>query len=258
MSADGDEGVRADGSGGGGSEASAPAAHDHAHTSRPPSDSEDVPADGRSLRRVRNRAKVVDAYLDMVASGHRGPSIEELANYSGVSLRSIYRYFGSTTELLEAAVDRGYEIVSPMLAIPGLGEGPLDERIERLVDNRIELHRRVSEFTEAARATHSAEPPVIELYATIRSLIGRQISAHFAPELAGLDHDDRKAKVTSIYFAFMHDSMSMLFSVFRDDPDRVRALLVDHVQRHLAPPPEAWSSDDPGDPGDLDDPDDGG
>ncbi len=212
--------------------------HDAAHgisaatRSRP---TDDPPTDGRSLRRLRNRAKVVDACLEMVASGHRGPSIDELAKYSGVSFRSIYRYFGTTTELIEAAIERGYEMLSPMLTIQDLGEGPLDDRIERFVDNRMALHAKSAQYTEAARS-HTHEPAVTQLFGQVRALLGRQIGLHFGPELAGLDHEDRKARVAGIYVAFMHDSMAMLSSMYRDDPERIRSILVDHVRRHLTPP----------------------
>ena len=126
-------------------------------------------------------------------------------------------------------------MLSPMLAIKDLGEGSLDDRIERLVDNRIALHSKSAQYTEAARS-HTDEPAVVQLYGQVRALLGRQISLHFAPEFAGLDHDDRKARVAGVYVAFMHDSMSMLSSMYRDDPDRIRTILIDHVRRHLTPP----------------------
>ncbi|MEL6889953.1 MAG: TetR/AcrR family transcriptional regulator [Actinomycetota bacterium] len=193
--------------------------------------------DGRSLRRLRNREKVIDSYLELVAAGNRSPSIDDLAKYSGISFRSIYRYFESPTELVAAAAERGYQMFSRDLVVRDEGMGSLQERVERLVEQRIALYRRSAPFVAAARSTHSDDESVNALFEKLRSALGRQVSRHFDPELASLDHDQRRAKVAGIYFAFLYDGMRMLHDLYPNDDEQIKAVLVDHVLRHLGPAP---------------------
>ncbi len=68
-------------------------------------DAEPVESDGRRLRRERNIAAVVDAVLEMFAEETFVPTIERAAERSGLSLRSVYRYFPDPESLTQAAID---------------------------------------------------------------------------------------------------------------------------------------------------------
>ena len=65
------------------------------------------PVDGRVARRQRNIDTVLDVVLEMFAEEAMFPTIEQAATRSGLSLRSLYRYFADPAELLEAAIERG-------------------------------------------------------------------------------------------------------------------------------------------------------
>jgi AcrR family transcriptional regulator len=190
-------------------------------------------ADGRHARKERNRSAVIDAYIELVSAGNMSPTIDDLAQYTGISLRSIYRYFDDSSEMMSAVTERTFELARPFLEITDQGEGDLDHRIAMFVQCRVLLHRKVAPITRAARARHSTEAPVVEKFARVRSYLGRQVTEHFRPEIGHLDHDARKAKVAGIYFAFVHDSLELLWGMYPDDPDAITEILTDHLRRHL-------------------------
>ena len=51
------------------------------------------PVDGRVARRQRNIDAVLDVVMDMFVEEAMFPTIEQAATRSGLSLRSLYRYF---------------------------------------------------------------------------------------------------------------------------------------------------------------------
>lgn len=187
--------------------------------------------DGRTLRRIRNRDRVIDAYLELVTRGNRSPSIDELAECSGVSFRSIYRYFEPPTEIVAAAARRGEELLRHHLVLADEGIGPLPERIERLVDQRLALHRRAAPYVVAARTAHSDDPTVRETLARWRETLFEQLGRHFAPEFAPLHPDLRARRQLEISVVFLHDSVEMLLDRSGGDEASVRSILFDHVAR---------------------------
>jgi len=53
----------------------------------------------------RTRARILDAVVDLVAGGAGEISVPEVARRSGVSLRTVYRYYPTRDDLLDAASD---------------------------------------------------------------------------------------------------------------------------------------------------------
>ena len=58
--------------------------------------------DGRTARRDRNRDAVLDAVIELFTEGHVGLVAADVAERSGVSLRSVYRYFDDLEALARA------------------------------------------------------------------------------------------------------------------------------------------------------------
>lgn len=87
---------------------------------------------------------MLDAVVTLFADGQLDPSVHEVADRSGVSLRSVYRYFDDRGDLFAAAIERerGQTAVEP-------GSGTTDERIRDFARTR------VSRF-EDLRAVHAA------------------------------------------------------------------------------------------------------
>lgn len=142
--------------------------------------------DGRRARRTRNRDAVVDALLDLLGEGVLDPGIADVAARSGVSYRSVFRYFDDTEDLYRAASQRHQARVAPLLAVPGPGEGSLPERVGRLVEARVRLFEAVAPIARAARLRAPFEPFFERDLARSRAFFRRQVQRHFAPELEAL------------------------------------------------------------------------
>lgn len=157
-----------------------------------------APADGRTARRDRNREAVLDAVLDLFADGALTPVPAEVAERSGVSLRSVYRYFDDMDALVRAAIARNLGRMGPFFDLPDPGVGPLVGRVERTVTARLRLYDGISPMARAAVARAPQNPIIAERLAETRLLLRRQVEEMFAPELAersGADAGDVVAAV---------------------------------------------------------------
>lgn len=149
--------------------------------------------DGRNARRDRNRGAVLDAVIELFTEGEFDPNPEVVAERVGVSARSVYRYFEDHDALVRAAIDRKQEQVRPLLVIHEIGEGDLDDRIERFVDARLRLYEAIAPVARVARARATVVPIMREQIEQTRQRLREQMEKHFAPELRSLDARSRRA-----------------------------------------------------------------
>lgn len=145
------------------------------------------PTDGRTARRDRNRQAVLDAVLDLFAEGNLDPGVHQVADRSGVSLRSVYRYFEDLDELVTAAIDRQMQRTRPLFEIEGLGEGPLPERAQRFVDRRLRLFESVRTIYRASRVRAASDPRVQKDLLDTQVWLAEQAKQMFGPELRAAD-----------------------------------------------------------------------
>lgn len=139
--------------------------------------------DGRSARRSRNRDVVIESALALVAEGDDDPSVERLTARSGLSARSIFRYFDGLDDLRRAVVARNFERVSPLLEVPQIGKGPLADRIARFVDARVKVNETMAGTARTAALRAPYVPLIAEDIARYRKLLDATVRQHFAPEL---------------------------------------------------------------------------
>ncbi|HEX5615810.1 MAG TPA: TetR/AcrR family transcriptional regulator [Acidimicrobiia bacterium] len=154
--------------------------------------------DGRTARRDRNRIAVLDAVLELFSEGDLAPSAERVAQRSGVSLRSVYRYVADSEDLTRAAIERHLERVGHLFSIPAIGEGARDERIERFVAARLALYEAIAPTARASRLRAPTSAPIREQLERGRRLLRAQVERHFAPELDVLDDRVRSAVLAAI------------------------------------------------------------
>jgi AcrR family transcriptional regulator len=152
-------------------------------------DEEPTNADGRRARRDRNKYAVVDAYLDLVRAGNSRPSIADVAEHSGVSHRSVFRYFADKDELARTAIERQQAVARPV-AMLTVGPGaPLDERIEKFVDRRLELYEVIAPVARLSRSLVSIQPLIAAELTSTRQQLRGQIEHLFRAELEALGDD---------------------------------------------------------------------
>ncbi len=147
---------------------------------------EDV-ADGRRLRRNRNRDAVVDAYLELVREGDLHPSLAAVAERSGVSHRSVFRYFADKDELTRAAIERQAAFARALAALDVAPDAPLGERIEAFVRQRAEVCEAIGNVGRLSRSLAVHRPIVEEQLARSRRIFRAQARTLFAPELGAMD-----------------------------------------------------------------------
>jgi AcrR family transcriptional regulator len=147
-----------------------------------PTDSSVAP-DGRRLRRDRNREAVVRALLALYNEGNLDPSTEEIAARSGVSARSLFRYFDDVDDLSSAAIQQQQDDVRHLLPIAATVDQPLAERIDALVRQRSELFETIESAATVSRLRAPFRLVVADRLTEGRAFLRQQISSLFAPEL---------------------------------------------------------------------------
>lgn len=166
--------------------------------------------DGRSARRDRNRTAVLDAVLELYAEGKLVPGAPEVAERSGVSLRSLYRYFDDADELVRAAIARHLERLAPLEVIPAIGQGPLEDRIESMVRHRLALYAAAAPVFRVSRARAAVAPLLAEQLERRRRQLRGQVEEQFEPELASMAGADRRAVTAAVDALLQFDGLELL------------------------------------------------
>jgi len=136
---------------------------------------------------------VLDAVIELF-SEDLDPGPEEVAVRSGLSPRSVYRYFEDRDALIHAAIDRQQERVLPLLVIHEFGTGSLDVRIDRLVHARMRLYEAIAPTARAARLRSRRSPIVAANVEATRRVLRQQVEGQFAVELEAMTTNDRRSK----------------------------------------------------------------
>ena len=149
--------------------------------------------DGRRARRDRNRETVVDAILSIYREGNITPSLDQIAERSGVSHRSVFRYFEDLDELYQVAIDRHFASIEPLLELDAPAADDLDVRIEQYIDHRMRLYEHVAPVARATRMRAPTSDLLSDTLARNRSRLRKQTRAHFRSDLNALPAHDRDA-----------------------------------------------------------------
>ncbi len=158
----------------------------------------EVVEDGRTARRDRNREAVLDAVVELFTEDSLTPTAQDVAERSGVSLRSVYRYYEDLDELARAAIAHHVQRVDPLFELDDLGQGSLDDRIARLVAHRVALYEAIAPTARAALArARSSELIRDQLQARRRRLL-EQVRRMFQPELVSLPPGERREVVAAL------------------------------------------------------------
>jgi AcrR family transcriptional regulator len=166
--------------------------------------------DGRRARRDLNRERVVDALLEIYREGELQPSVATVAERSGVSHRSVFRYFEDLDELHRVTVERHYRAVSEYLRISEIGRGPLDERIDAIVENRLALYDIAASVARVGHMLAPTQPVLAENISQMAAMAVSQIAQHFATELETGPAGEREAVEEAAAVMLSMDSMEVL------------------------------------------------
>ena len=153
--------------------------------------------DGRNLRRERNIAAVIDAVISMFADESLAPTIELAAKRSGLSLRSVYRYFPDVESLTQAAFDENWRRAQEAAHLSAIGQGPFEQRLEEFAEMRVRLYEHMGNTYRAGRlhAPHSVR--IREKLERSRRGLTDQFERQFRPEIDALPTGLRMVRVTT-------------------------------------------------------------
>lgn len=144
-----------------------------------------LPQDGRRLRAVRTRARILEALLELIDEGRPEPTASEIAERAGVALRSIAQHFKTREQLLGALAEK--HLARLPSSEPAAITGTFDERLTAFVAGR----GRALEASVAIRQMGRSAEGRFEAIATAFKEVGRQrrkeLQRTFAAELAAQD-----------------------------------------------------------------------
>ena len=144
------------------------------------------PVDGRVARKQRNLDAVLDVVLEMFAEDMLFPSIEQASKRSGLSLRSLYRYFADPGELVEAAIKRSQAQALELSHLAHIGEGLFAERLDDFISMRLRLYEANGSMFRATLHNAANHPRVRDELHANRQKLRQQFELQFAPELDAL------------------------------------------------------------------------
>jgi AcrR family transcriptional regulator len=147
--------------------------------------------DGRRLRAERNREGVITAILDLLNEGEDRPTTTQIAERSGVSVRSVFRHFDDVESLYATAVEAHAARMAPLYPLPPL-QGDLEERLAGFVEHRATLYEAMGTVRRAAERQRASSPTIAGKLELSRRILAHQVEELFAPELAAVPDADRR------------------------------------------------------------------
>ena len=191
--------------------------------------------DGRTARRHRNRSAVLDAVIELFEEGDLTPGVHAVAERSGVSLRSVYRYFADVDDLILAAIDRQLDACAPMFAEPTEGSST-GERIRSFCARRVDLFVSCRTAYRAA-LIRSTDQPDGERVRHCRSSLADQVTTAFQPELGALAANEAEVVSAMLDALSQFDAVEYLVNERGLDPEGATRLLSGAFTRILCPHP---------------------
>lgn len=170
----------------------------------------DEAADGRRLRRDRNREAVVEALLELYREGNLTPSTDEIAERAGISARSLFRYFEDVDALVRTAVARQQEHLAPLFEVTARPDQPLGDRVDRFVADRMRLLDAMGPVGQLARSIAPRQPQVAAELGRIRAVLRGQVVEVFGPELRHVPADDHDAVLAALDVACSWEARHLL------------------------------------------------
>lgn len=188
------------------------------------SDPIEEPIDGRTARRVRTRAAIVDACISLVEGGEIRPTAPRIAEVAGVSVRSVFQHFDDLDTLFVAVGSRMASRVVELIVPIDAGQ-PLEERLNEFVDQRSAINELVTPIRSAAMVHAPTSAAIGAMFRQGHEHYREQIRTVFAAELAepGIDLDMR---VTAVMVAASWNTWNLLRSMEQRSVEETRTAVL--------------------------------
>jgi AcrR family transcriptional regulator len=181
-----------------------------------------IAPDGRALRAIRTRHRIIATMADLLREGNPAPTVTQIGARAGISTRSVFMHFGDTTELFLAMISSAFsEARSCMQPVP---DAPFEERLAFFIDTRISGLERFGAMWRLAGTHYAADRDVQQQFAAIRDTMRARVMAMFAPEL--LPMGARAEQVSDMLLAATSlDVWTSLRACHHEQPAEARAAL---------------------------------
>ena len=190
--------------------------------------------DGRRQRTERGRAAVIDAMFDLIVEGHLPPAVDQVARRAGVSIATIFRYFGTLDDLQQETVARFVERFDHLLEIDRPGEGSATSLVRRFVDSRITLFSTVGLVMHLAWVRSLDQPRIAAAVRENRRRLRDATEEHFASVL-GPRSARRNGLVDAIDGMCSIEAWVSLTRIHDRSPDEIRRAWTAGVSRLVGP-----------------------
>ena len=190
--------------------------------------------DGRRQRTERGRAAVIDAMFDLIVEGHLPPAVDQVARRAGVSIATIFRYFGTLDDLQQETVARFVERFDHLLEIDRPGEGSTTSLVRRFVDSRITLFSTVGLVMHLAWVRSLDQPRIAAAVRENRRRLRDATEEHFASVL-GPRSARRNGLVDAIDGMCSIEAWVSLTRIHDRSPDEIRRAWTAGVSRLVGP-----------------------
>ena len=144
--------------------------------------------DGRVARGQQSRTAITEALVHLVDAGVPAPTIQQVAERAGVSVRLVFHHFRTAHGLQAAAVALQAERFRHVLfAVPP--RGPPELRTRALCRQRRLYFEALAPTRRMAGVGGAADPALHALLTEDRVRMRQQLADTFAPEMAGRGTD---------------------------------------------------------------------
>ena len=144
--------------------------------------SPDPESDRRVARGRRTRDDLMDAVIELIDGGHLTPTGKQVAERTGVAVRTLYHHFGRLEALWTAAVERQLSHHRTLItAIPP--HGPAEARIGILAGQRRRLFDAVGPVLQATDIRLPPSAALAEILDRQQGVLRDQLARTLSPEL---------------------------------------------------------------------------
>lgn len=197
--------------------------------------------DGRRLRAARNRQRVADALLDLIHEGVDRPTAQQVADRSGVSIRSVFRLYDDMHDLHRAAIAAQARRVRAQYELPSRS-GTLEQRIRRLVSSRSKLFESIGPVRRVGVGLASSSAGITQQLDLVNHYMRDQLADFFASELEAMPAASRRLMLNALDVSLSWETWDRLRTV-QSLPERTaRQVVAGTVEALLAQPPGAGLS----------------
>jgi TetR/AcrR family transcriptional regulator of autoinduction and epiphytic fitness len=181
--------------------------------------------DGRLARSQRTRSAIVDALIALLEAGNVQPTVEDIAAHAGVAPRTVFQHYPDREALFRAVSERRQPQVDALMGSVS-SEGPVEARVDALVEQRVRLYEWIGPVRRAALLMEPFSENVHAALDGARAVKRAEAVRVFAKEIAAVPGAcDRAALQSAIAAAVSFSAWDVLRTQQGLDVEASRAAL---------------------------------